>query len=200
MPTTNTAQTPKNKRLSENNRNALLRLAAKRIEETTDAAELDVAYKVAAKAITDATAKTYPPKDMAVLAKYGCVENDSCIYFTGSNGAYGQFFFRSADKGPQRPRLRNCNNRNPFLLDDEGSEAVTRYQELLETHKASLKQRQNDFSALIATAASFNELAAIWPAAEELRESIVGAGTSLLVMNADVISRIKADPAALVSA
>ncbi len=199
MPTTNTAQTPKNKRLSEQNRDALIRFAFSRIDETASAPDFDTAYAGAAKAMTAAVNAKFPKKDMDVLKKYEVARQDSCVYFSGAGAQYGQFEFRDGDAStPWQPQARYCNQRTPYALDEAGTEAVVSYQAALEAHTTSIKQRYADFRALIKTAVTFNELVAVWPAAEELRERIVGVGTSLLVMNDDVMARIKADPAASV--
>lgn len=190
----------KNKRLSEGNRNALIRFAFARIKETAGTVEFDAAYQVAAKAMSVAIAAKYPKKDMDVLKKYDVTQQDTCVYYAGSGAQYGQFEYRRDDDAiPSTPRSRYCNERTPYALDEAGTEAVTSYQSLLEKHDAVLKRRYADFRALIKTVATFNELATVWPACEELRERIVGVGTSLLVMNDDVLARIKNDPAGKVA-
>lgn len=187
---------PKNKRLSQTNRDALIRFAYKRIDETATAPELDAAYTSAANAIGAAIVAKYPKKDMEVLKRYSVAQQDLCVYFSGAGAQYGQFEYRKDDtSAPFTPRSRYCNERTPYILDEAGTEAVVGYLAMLEKRNADKKQRYNDFRSLITTVASFNELAAVWPACEELRERIVGAGTSLLVMNDDVMARIKADPA-----
>jgi hypothetical protein len=53
----------------------------------------------------------------------------------------------------------------------------------------------SDFKSLIWGTPSFNALAEVWPAVEAMRERIVGSNTALAVLSAEVVDRIKADPA-----
>ncbi len=185
--------TLKNKRLSDGNRSSLYRLAARKIEETTDTTELDETY-AAAKAIAHkAAATTYPPKDMQVLKRYGATLEDECIYLAGPSAQYLELYLRCGD-GIIRPYSRGCNRQAPFAVSDEDAAAITLYNDTKKLFDAALKTRRDDFYALINTAKSFNELSAIWPAAEELRQQIVG-GNSLVAMNDEVMERIKSDPA-----
>jgi hypothetical protein len=189
----------KNKRLSQYNRDDLTRFARKQIASTADATELDAAYERAAQAVHDALVEKYPQKDMKVLQRYDAASADACIYVSSGYYNYDQFCFRDDDKRiPLRPgRAGGCNSRNAFMLEGDRLEAWEAYKDAQAAHDAEIKRRLSDFTALINGAKTFNEVADVWPAAEVMRESIVGSGTSLTVLSDDVVSRIKADPAAV---
>jgi hypothetical protein len=193
------ATTParKNKRLSDHDRAALYGLAKKRIEETQDTTELDAAYDAAAAAVHDALVEKYPQKDMKVLARYDAATSDACVYVSRGHYDYDQFCFREGDKRiPLRPgRSGGCNSRNAFMLEGERADIYIAFTKAKEAHEAAIKQRFADFKALIFASKTFNEVAEVWPEAEQLREAIVGTSSALVVLSNDVVERIKSDPA-----
>lgn len=190
----------KNKRLSDSNRGTLLRFAHKQIEATQDRAELDAAYDAAATAVALAVERAFPAKDMKVLARYDLASPDRCIYVSaGGHGEYDRFEFREDDKRiPTRPS-RYC-RRQPVMLEGAEADAFTQFQTVEKAREEIVRRRSNDFRALIYNTTSFNALADAWPAVEELREAIVGSGSSLSVLSNDVMERIKADPALAMAA
>lgn len=193
-----TAPTQKNKRLSQYNRDDLSRFAKKQITTTADTADLDAAYERAAQAVHDALVEKYPQKDMKVLQRYDAASADACIYVSSGYYNYDQFCFRDGDaRIPLRPgSAGGCNSRNAFMLEGDRLEAWEAYKDAKAAHEAEIKRRLSDFNALIHNAKTFNEVADVWPAAEAMRESVVGSGTSLTVLSNDVVDRIKADAAA----
>lgn len=193
-----TAPDRKNKRLSQYNRDDLSRFAKKQITSTADTTQLDAAYERAAQAVHDALVEKYPQKDMKVLQRYDAASADACIYVSSGYYNYDQFCFRNGDtRIPLRPgSAGGCNSRNAFMLEGDKLEAWEAYKDAQKAHETEVKRRLSDFNALIQNVKTFNEVADVWPAAEAMRESIVGSGTSLTVLSNDVVSRIKADAAA----
>lgn len=191
---------PKNKQLSNGNRETILRFAYRQIKETQDSAALDAAYEVAADAIAAAVEVQHPAKDMKILARYEMARPDDCINISdGGYGSYERFSFRSGDKRiPLRPR-QSCRSIAPLMLDGATSEAWRAYVAAEKEYTAALKTRQADFKALVYNTTNFNALAEIWPGVEKLRGEIVGSSASLSVMSEDVVARIKADPALAVA-
>lgn len=185
----------KNKRLSESNRNTFAKFAHKQIVETESTKVLGAAYDKAADAIAAAVEREYPAKDMKVLAKYEMASADSCIYVSvGGHGDYDQFEFRSEDKRiPTRPD-RYC-RRQPILLEGDEGKSYREYAAARKEYKSAVDKRLADFKALIWNTPTFNALVDVWPAAEALRDEIVGSGAALSVLSEDVVKRIKADPA-----
>lgn len=187
----------KDKRLSEANRDALLALAYRRIEATAETNDFDAAYSAAAEAVSLKMKEMFPAKDMTVLRKYELTTNDTCIHYSlGGFGDYGQFCFREGDKRiPVRPKRSRCNSRTPILFDGNGADAISAYNRALKTHESDIAQRKSDFRALIRNSQTFNQVAAIWPDAETLRETIVGSGTALSILSDEVVARLQSDPA-----
>lgn len=195
-----TQPAPKNKRLNDRDRAALYRFAARQIEATEDRSELDAAYERAATAINAFIVKANPPKDMAVLEKYGCANNDECIYVSTGGSNYDRFEFRDGDKRiPLRPNNRDC-YRQPILLIGEAEEAYDAYKAAVKATEAARDKRLNDFNALIYGTPSFNAIAEVWPAAETMRGQIVGTVNALAVLSSEVVDRLKADPALMAEA
>lgn len=189
--------TTKNKRLSQGDRDALFSFAKKCVLDTQDTTALDAAYDRAADAVAALLTDKFPQKDMRVLAKYNAASPDTCIYVSsGGFGRYDQFCFRDDDKRiPLRPISRGCNSRTPFLLEGKAEEAFRAFNEAKDAFDAAVKTRVADYKALIYAAKTFNEVADIWPEANQLREAIVGTSSSLIVLSNDVVERIKGDAA-----
>lgn len=190
----------KNKRLSNYDRERLISFARKQIKETADSAELDAAYDAAAESVAAAIKAKWPQKDMAVLRRYDAASVDHCVYVSTGGSNYEQFTFRADDKRtPMRPNGRGC-LRIPVMLEGDAEAAYKAYLKASEEATSAAAARLSDFKALINGSRNFNEVADVWDAANELRSSIVGEATALAVLSADVVSRIKADPAYAVAA
>jgi hypothetical protein len=187
----------KNKRLSQGDRDALYSFARKCVTETQDSTALDTAYDAAAQVVHDLLVEKYPQNDMKVLARYDAAAEDNCVYVSnGGFGDYDQFCFRDGDKRiPLRPSARGYNRRTPFMLEGAQAETYSTYKKTKAAFEGGIKQRYADYKALIFAAKTFNEVAEIWPQAEQLRMAIVGTSSSLVVLSNDVVERIKADPA-----
>lgn len=185
-----------NKRLSASDRDVLLAFAKKQVSATQDMSDVDTAYEKAADAIHAKILVDNPPKDMAVLKRYGLADLDRCIYISTGGYNYQQFTYREGDKRiVLRAYRRNGCNRHPIQLEGEGEQAFDAYLRAVKANEVDQASRLSNFKALIYNSRSFNDVATIWPAAEELRASIVGNGSALIVLSADVVDAIKADAA-----
>ncbi len=190
-------KTMASKRLNVGHRDALKTLANKLIAQTTDTSALDKAYAAAAKVVSDRMKKLYPPADMAVLQKYGQARADDCVYVSTGGSNYERFEFRAGDElVPVRPGRRNdCNSRTPILLSEAEEKAFKAFKDAATEVEKVRTQRRNDFSTLINSALTFEELVAVWPAADQLRERILGTSRAMTVMSEEVVARIRADAA-----
>jgi hypothetical protein len=189
------------KRLNNGNRRDLRTLAWRMIRETTDTSEVDAAYAEAAKVISEEVSRRYPAEDMAVLAKYEMSHPDTCVYVSRGGQDYDVFHFRDDDPlTPVRPGSRyDCNRRNPILLQQSAVEALDRFKSANAKSDKDAQRRQADFYALINDAKTFEDVVAVWPAAERLRSLICGTGTAITTLSAEVMDRIKSDAAFNVS-
>jgi hypothetical protein len=186
-----------NKRLNAGHRDALKSLANKLIVSTADRGALDKAYAEAAKAVNALMVKLYPPADMAVLRKYGQATPDQCVFLSTGGSNYERFEFRADDPLiPVRPgSSRSCNHRTPHLLDEAQERAVKAHTDAKKAYEKDIAQRRKDFDTLIDSALTFEELVAVWPSADQLRERILGTSRAIAVMSAEVVERIRADAA-----
>jgi hypothetical protein len=185
----------KNKRLTQGDRDTLFTLATKQVVATENSDALDAAYDAAAQVVHDALVAKYPQKDMLVLKRYDTAKADQCVYVTRAMYDYDRFNFRDGDtRIPLRP-VDNCNRNAPFSLEGEQAKVYEAFKDAEKAHKKTLDQRMADYKALIYGARNFNEVVSVWPAAEVLRESIVGTGTALRVLSEDVVARIQRDAA-----
>ncbi len=194
------ATPPKNKRLNDRDRDAIMAFATKQIISTEDSAEVDAAYELAAVAVHAAVVAKFPQKDMVVLARYGAASPDKCVFVSTGGINYDRFNFRDGDKRiPLRPDKGGC-NRQALLLTGDAEAAYDDYTAKLKKLEAERKARRRDFSALVSGTPSFNALVEVWPAVDTLREQIVGSSTALAVLSSEVVDRIKADPALMAEA
>lgn len=187
---------PKNKRLSDSNRDTLKRFAKRQIEATQDRAALNDAYDGAADAVHAEVVKRWPQKDMVVLARYNAAAADPCVYIAGSSDwDYQQFTFREDDKRITiRPNRSGC-SRTPIQLEGDAAKAYAEYARLTNEDGEQVRIRLRDFCALIDNTTNFNALADVWPAVEAMRSEIVGNSASLSVLSEEVVDRLRADPA-----
>lgn len=191
---------PKNKRLNDRDRTALYNFARRQIEATEDRSELDNAYEHAADAIHAAAVAKWPQKDMKVLERYDSAAPDPCIFISAGGSNYERFTFRPDDKRiALRPNRNGC-NRIPLLLTGSAEAAFDAFKAASKARDEAVKKRLSDFSSLIFGTPSFNGLVEVWPAAETMREQIVGTATALSVLSSEVIDRLKADPALVAEA
>lgn len=189
----------KNKRLSDRDRSALYAFAKRQVEATEDRAAIDAAYERAAEVISAAVKKLNPPADMKVLAKYKLASPDACIPVSTGGSNFDQFQFRGDDKRiplrPESPRGCRFAGRSPILIEGEAQESFDAFQAASKAREEAVRARLSDFNALIYNTPSFNALVEVWPGAEAMREQIVGSSTALATLSAEVVDRIKADPA-----
>ena len=182
------------KLLLARDKDALLLLAKRQVQETEPSKAIDKAYAPAARIMAKHMKGRFPPADMLVLQKYSFSRIDTCQYYTNGAGGYQRFEFRAGDDVPLVAG-RNCNNSNPYLLTEAEYETVDAYNKARQAFKKSIGARFDDLSALIKSSKKFNELAAVWGGAEELRDKIVTTGGALVTLSEEVIARIKNDPA-----
>lgn len=186
---------PRNKRLSSYDRDRLNSFAKKLVEASQDTTAVDVAYANAAMTVTAAVEREYPPRDMKILKKYTVAGNDRYVRVSPGFGDVTQFCYRDGDNGPLRPTTYSCKN-HVYLIGDDEFKVVRVFEDAEKAFKTAVAQRLSDYSALIGSVNSFNEVANVWPEAEELRESICGSATAMVLLNEQVVARIKADFAA----
>lgn len=187
------------KRLSMNDREQLKKLAEKLVSETQDRSELDKAYSVAAQAIRASLERQYPRKDMLVLKRYDLAVEDTCVYVSRGYYDRDQFVFATAQESPLRPSAQRCNHRT-FGLEGDDLAAFDAWKSATDLFNEAKRKRYRDFVALIDGSTKFNQIVEVWPAAEQMRETICGKSTALMVLSHEVVDRIKADPATILQA
>lgn len=182
--------------LNKGHRETLQILARKLVNSTQDTTALDAAYEEVANMVAALVEVKYPKSDMAILRKYDVGREDRCIYVSPGYGNIQQFSFRHKDSRVPYVPSRYCNHRTPHLMNEEQAASFDRYEALREEYKAAINRRVTNFDALIEASRTFDEVAAVWPAAEQLRERICGQSRAVSIMSEDTLARIKGDPAA----
>lgn len=173
-------------RLNSRHRDDLNSLARKLVACPAEKGDVDAAYTIAAHLVRRMVEAVLPPADMRILQKYECAQVDDCTRITLTAGGMVQFVFNEGTG----PLSTNCRT---FLADEATTHAVTTYKTAKEKHKEALKAKLNDYNALIYSARYFEDVAEVWPEAEQLRDNFDCKEVS--VVTGDVIARIQQDMA-----
>jgi hypothetical protein len=178
--------------LNRGHKDALMSFAEVCIKSTEDDIADREAYEVAHKACLASVHSRWPPKDMAVLAKYGAVTHREKMTFTSGGSGMKEFTFRR--EPPPIPESVGYRP-NPFLADDQHMAVIQRSLDEEASLKRRIKERMNMFRALIETSRTFEDLVEVWPACESLREAICGSKKALVAISPEVRKALAADPA-----
>lgn len=182
------AKTP----LNVGHRNALAEFAKKHVSDDKTKTAMDKAYTKAVSLLTPIINKAFPPEDMAVLAKYEVARTDRCIQGGDPDGRFINFTFRDED-APKLPKS-GCSSRQ-FQFTAAARDAINTYGQTKIAHEKAIAEKFDDYRRLIMGSRYFEDLTAIWPAAESLRSQIVRQPTALAVLSEETIARIKRDNA-----
>lgn len=192
------ATTPRNKRLNQEDRTALINFAQKNVTAPEAKASLDAAYKEAKKVVMQVVREKYPAKDMKVLEKYGAAEADKCIRYGSPYDHESAFiFFDDDNDAPLVPRRQGCHQRI-HIWSIEQRAILDTYQLARQAFKKAKDEKLNAYTRLIIGSSTFNDLVAIWPAAEGLRSKIIPVTPqqrALAVLSAETIAMIRTDNA-----
>lgn len=181
-------------RLNETHRGLLRDFAEGSVASPKVQSLRDKAYAKAARLVSEEVQKRFPPDKMATLAEYGCAAPDFCIRGGAPTGQFLAFRFDAADAlAPMVPAF-NCSSRSiPFSA--RAVEAIEACTKAADTLKKARDEKLTAYRSLIITARTFEDVIAVWPAAEALRDKIVRSSTSLVALSDDVVSFIRADNA-----
>lgn len=188
----------KDKVLNKEMRDALALFATDNVKCPKEEAALDAAYEKAKPLVLDAVVKVYPPADMKVLAKYGAAISKTVIGFGGNYDHDSEFRFRTEAEAPLVPRY-NHNIRVEFTKD--ARKTLDAYVLARQALGKALTEKRRDYYQLIKGSRTFNEVVAVWPAAEALRAKLIPETVqqrALAVLSAEAIERIKRDNAGAV--
>lgn len=138
----------------------------------------NAAYESAEALVRAAVHSAHPPKDMAVLQKYGVAQEDACRHLVEQTdegaGRVRHFIFR--DDAPMAPSTRGWRcHRNPIAVSVDTMNAVEASIEAASALEDARKEASHAFWALFRGCRYFCDVAEAWPAAAEHKASITGA-------------------------
>lgn len=187
-----------NKALNKNDREALLNFASGNIACPTEEAAMNAAYDLAKPLLLTTVHTRFPPNDMAVLERYGAARRDDCVRFGGSYDTESTFYFRKGDTDvPLVPRQSGCSQLY-YEWNKEARAALNAYVLARQAFEKARKSKLEDYRRLIVGSRTFNDVVAVWPAAEALRAKLIPKTPqqrALAVLSEEAIARIKADNA-----
>ena len=147
---------------------------------------LDAAYKRAAPLVVAVVAKKYPPADMKVLQKYNAGAQHDTTKLQFPNGVVTQFEF-DKDAGPYTARASYDDR--IFLADAATAAAVEKWEAARDAYKIERKRRMDAYKALIAGAATIEDIIAVWPEVS----GVLPAGSPPIPLGPEQIALVKAD-------
>lgn len=174
-------------RLNDAHRTKLYELRDKIVGCPVEMAALRQAYEQAAPLVRRAVAAKYPEKDMKICAKYEAARGDDCIKLTLTSGGVQEFNF-DKDTGPLV--VKKTYNGQMYAADELTTKAVLDWITARDLHKKTLKDKHEDYAALIRNAKTLDEIVEVWPEAEQLR---IMFGKPLVALSEEVKARIRND-------
>lgn len=196
-----TEKKPKDRRLNALYRQKLENFARRNLQvDKEHQAYLDV-YHEARPLVLALVVDRYPRADMEVLKRYDLARNDSCFHI-GNHDSQNKFELRTEDIEEHQVLVPkgNCWERVYTKADRELINLVQKVNLLNDKwHEAKEKKLWHYVQAIRSTS-TFNELAAVWPAIEILRDEIVGTedtprSKALSILSADTIAFLQQDNA-----
>jgi hypothetical protein len=151
-------------RLNSSNRDELIKFADTIVEPKKERKALDAAYAKAKPLVTKAVGAKYPPRDMAVLRKYGLATSDQKVKLSCPNGSFVQFIFNEGDAPDTADRYDSA----AFLADEATADAVEAWVDATAKHSTERRARVNAYRALIQGSTFLDQVTGVWPEAEGL--------------------------------
>lgn len=139
--------------------------------------------------LREAIKNAFPEEDLKVLRKYGMLYNTHLLQFTELDSkCVRSFWFEEQVQVPSGSTARGL-----FPVDKETMEAIQAYDKEENLEETFSNQRMRDYRALINTSRTFEDVAAVWPTAEKLREELCGTQNSVVALSSEIIERIQKD-------
>lgn len=194
------AKPQKDKQLSKADREILYKFALANVSCPEQEKAFNEAREAVKPHVLAAVHKRYPVDHMLIMQNYGATRRDECIRFGGSYDHDSVYEFDANDPDvPLIPRYTDCHSAaRGYEWSDEARKLLFAYVKARNELKKAQKAKYEDYRILIFGSRSFNDVAAVWPAAEQKRAAIIpqaSQGRALAVLSEEAIARIKADNA-----
>lgn len=177
-------------RLNEDSRMALRQLMNEIVVCPKEQAAVDKAYAAAEPLVRRLVEKKYPPKDMEVLKRHDVGGIDDCIKLKLSTDYNIEQFLFAKGTGPY---VAKATYYGQIYDGTSCAKQVGAWVRATEKRDEALETKRLDYKALIANSRYFEDVAEVWPEAEQLRDKICTKNKALTTLSDDVIKRIKKD-------
>lgn len=151
----------------------------------------------------------YPEEDMKILRKYGAARVDKCLKFSNEK-TYNIYVFDFAWRYDNQnhhtkyttlieetlcdvPHTGACNNQIVFKGSEDLQKAISDFNVNRDHYININKTKANNYKSFVLSCKYLEEIEAVVPLSEELREVILGKSTALTVINPELINSIKDD-------
>jgi hypothetical protein len=142
----------------------------------------------------------YPEEDMPVLRKYDMVHVDSCLRFSlpESGRVFGVQFsqpnvLRTEAKLVDIPCRSGCYNRDVYACDSAFEALADKWEKQIHDRALLISEKEREHNSFLLSCRYLEDVEAVVPLTEEIRNTIGAQARSLTVINPDVLSRIKSD-------
>lgn len=189
---------PTKTRINKEMKNQLLGHMVSEFDARIDDTELSETFTALVARVNAILRAKYPEADMPVLRKYKLVRVDTCLRFTilGSDRVFG---VRLQPPGKVRgevadiPCMMGCYNHDVYACDKDFEILADKWTNQVEQRRLLMEKKRVEYHAFLHACRNLEEVEAVLPISEELREALGAQSRSLSVINPDIISRIKSD-------
>lgn len=179
------------RRLNQDVRKKLFRLAEDSSTSPAEVAAEDKAYVRAAGLVRAAVDKGFPVEDMRVLEKYeaGCI--DRCIRVADAEGQIAGFQFRNDDDtAPLLPR--GAGHRRAHKANAKTIDAIAAYDRAKIAREKAVNSTLEDYRAMIFGSRYAEDVLEIWPASGPILTAFIASGsTAVAALSQEAIARIQ---------
>ena len=187
-------------RLTKDMRSTLHRFMVEEFRKRLDRREIDKTRDALVERANAILRAKYPEEDMPVLRKYEMTRVDSCLKFTLlDTGRVFEVSFNPYNMHLGEaalvdiPCLRGCYNHEIYACDKNFEALAGRWEKLIEARRKAIAEKEAEYTGFLAACRYLQEVEAVVPLTEKIRETLGAQSRSLTIINPDVLKRIKSD-------
>jgi hypothetical protein len=192
-------RTPKT-RLTKGMRDILYRYMGDQLVERLDRTEVEATLLELVEKTNLILRDKYPEADMPVLRKYEMVRIDSCLRFTlaDTGRVFGVDFhqpgvLRIEAKLADIPYRRGCYNTDVYPCDAAFESLADRWEKQMNERSLLISERKREYDGFLLACRYLEDIEAVVPLTEEIRNKLGAQSRSLTIISADVLSSIRSD-------
>jgi len=187
-------------RLTKDMRSTLHHFMVDEFRKRLDRTEIDKTRNALVERANAMLRAKYPEADMPVLRKYEMTRVDSCLRFTlPETGRVFQVSFNPYNLclGDAAivdiPCMRGCYNNEIYPCDKAFETLADKWEKQVAARQNAFTEKDAEYNGFLLACRYLEEVEAVIPLTEKIRESLGAQSRSLTVISPDVLKRIKSD-------